>query len=158
MRIGVISDTHGSLARFEFALSRLGPVEALVHLGDLVRDALDIQARTGLPVHMVRGNCDSAPGVPLETVIEPLPGIRLLISHGHQYGVKYSLNRLSFRAQELECQAALFGHTHMPQMERQGRVLLLNPGSLSLPRGGQAASLACLELDDQGINGWIIPL
>ena len=50
--------------------------------------------------------------------------------HGDRYGVKSSLSRLSYRAEELSCGCALFGHTHRAFSGYVGRALLINPGAL----------------------------
>ena len=45
--------------------------------------------------------------------------------------VKSSLTHLSYRAEELACQAAFFGHTHRAFCGYVGGALLLNPGDVS---------------------------
>ena len=62
--------------------------------------------------------------------MEELCGARILLAHGDRYGVKSSLTRLSYRAEELACQAAFFGHTHRAFCGYVGGALLLNPGAL----------------------------
>ncbi len=146
MRIGVVSDTHGVLDNLEAAISRLGKLDGWIHLGDVAGDAKQIAKRTGLPLQSVRGNCDFSLEAPAELIYQPQPGIRLLVCHGHRYGVKSGLQRLQYKAQEEGCCGALFGHTHNPAMEKQGELLLLNPGSLSLPHAGKRPSCAVLEI------------
>jgi len=152
MRVGVVSDSHGRLHNFPLAAEKLGPVDAWVHLGDYYRDAERIGEEAGLPVHAVMGNCDLLfpDEGKTEEVWEPQPGVRLLLTHGHVYGVKSGLMRLICRAEELQCTAALFGHTHIPLLERQGNLTLLNPGTLSAPYGGQNATCALLEIREDG--------
>ena len=41
-------------------------------------------------------------------------------------------------AREENCGLAFFGHTHRMYLERVHGVLVCNPGSISLPRGGPA--------------------
>ena len=67
-----------------------------------------------------------------------LGGVRFFLTHGDRYGVKSSLTHLSYRAAELRCQAALFGHTHDPFCGYVGAALPLNPGAL---RDGNWADL-----------------
>ena len=62
--------------------------------------------------------------------MEELGGARILLAHGDRYGVKTSLTHLSYRAEELACQAAFFGHTHRAFCGYVGGALLLNPGAL----------------------------
>ena len=51
----------------------------------------------------------------------------ILAVHGHLQRVKYSLTRLSFEAQEANADIVLFGHTHIPMVEKNG-ILFVNPG------------------------------
>ena len=78
----------------------------------------------------VRGNCDSPLCPAPAERVEALGGARILLAHGDRYGVKSSLTRLSYRAEELACQAAFFGHTHRAFCGYVGGALLLNPGAL----------------------------
>ena len=39
-------------------------------------------------------------------------GIKIFFTHGHKWGVKYSTDRLFYKAKEIGAQIALFGHTH----------------------------------------------
>jgi putative phosphoesterase len=68
------------------------------------------------------------------------------LTHGHRQSVKSGLSNLLYRTLELECKAAIFGHTHIPCMEFAEGVHLLNPGSLTRPLGGRP-SYALLTLE-----------
>ena len=54
----------------------------------------------------------------------------MLICHGHTYGVKTSLLAAGLKAEQDRLDAFLFGHTHKPLIDRRGRTLFLNPGSV----------------------------
>lgn len=142
MRVAVFSDTHGRLDRLPAAAERLGQVDAVIHLGDLIADVEAIGQALSAPVYAVRGNGDRADRAPLERVVE-VEGVRLLCVHGHLYPDLY---RLSLKAEQERCDAALFGHTHVPLLEAHGRILLLNPGSLSRPRGSSRPGCALLTI------------
>lgn len=144
-RLLVLSDTHGATGRIDLAIIKAGRTDGVIHLGDYVRDAEYIR-RKGLEVWNVRGNCDIEGGAETELTLH-LGGCRLLLTHGHRLGVKYSLQRVFLRAQEMEAQAVLFGHTHTPLNTYEGGILLLNPGSLAEPRNGKA-TFALLEAED----------
>lgn len=157
MRIGVISDTHGSVYAVESVLKAAGTVDAWIHLGDHYSDA-NLLRHTGAQVYAVKGNCDLMQGAPAEAVIE-LGEIRIFIAHGHTYQVKNTLSRLAYRAEELYCRAALYGHTHCPAYEMLGSLALLNPGSPSQPRGdGRRGTFAVLTIDKGLITGEILTL
>ncbi|HBI08638.1 MAG TPA: YfcE family phosphodiesterase, partial [Franconibacter pulveris] len=44
------------------------------------------------------------------------------------------------------------GHTHIPVAERRNDIIFFNPGSVSIPKGGFAASYGMLEDDVLSIN------
>jgi len=157
MRIGVVSDTHGMLDFLDCALAKMGQVDALIHLGDYTSDVPYIQRHTQLQVYSVSGNCDAPDSAPGERVIV-CDGVRLFLTHGHRYGVKRDGLRLIYRANELGCSAALYGHTHQPELNYECGVLLINPGSLSRPRGGSQVSCAVLEIEDGEVQARLLPL
>ncbi len=157
MKICVISDTHGSDAAIRRALNAADGADCFIHLGDNVRDARSIEAVTQKTVYSVRGNCDMASEAEDERVLT-LCGARLFITHGHRYGVSSSTTRLACRGEELCCGAALFGHTHMSLVEAWGPLLLINPGSPALPRGGMQPSIAMLDINDGEIYPRIVTL
>jgi len=147
MLIGVISDTHGSAYGIDRAILAAGDVDAWFHLGDVLSDAQALESRTGKNVYRVKGNCDYSSVIPSENTAE-LEGIRILFTHGHTLGVKYGLDSLFRRAKELNCDVALFGHTHMSAIEPSGKICAINPGSPSCPRYGYSPSIAILRIED----------
>ena len=83
----------------------------------------------------VKGNCDCLP-LPEELVLEE-EGVRMLLAHGHRYGVKSDLLSLSLRAEELGCKLVFFGHTHIPEIIERDGVTFVNPGSVTHPAFGE---------------------
>ena len=110
----VISDTHGHRANMTLALSRVGEVDMIIHLGDYSRDAEHLRTLTKTPVHGVKGNCDFNASAEAEW-LQTLEGVRILAVHGHKQGVKLSLMNLGLYALEKQAQLVLFGHTHVPR-------------------------------------------
>lgn len=171
MRIAVISDTHGSLASVDRCILRAGDVDCWLHLGDVKYDAGYLAGKAGVPVYSVFGNCDGGCGLACPEEVFPIPqkasaserviainGVRIFMCHGHNYDVDLAPFTLSYRARELDCQAALYGHTHMANLEAYGGLLLLNPGSPSRPRGGRKPSFALMTVNEGGVNADIILL
>lgn len=142
MRIAVFSDTHGDLTRLDAAMQAVEPVDVFLHLGDFSSDAARIAKRLMLPYHAVRGNCDTRHDFPSEQVVQ-YEKTALLLAHGHQYP---NTDSLAYRAEELHCAAALYGHTHQPQLSASGRILLINPGSLSRPRNASKPSFCVISI------------
>lgn len=131
MRLFIISDSHGDLFTLDRILSRATGFDAILHLGDGAADMLLEKERTeNIPVICVRGNCDSpAYGYPDKEVLT-FDDVRILACHGHAYGVKYGMTRLSLAAEEAGAALCLFGHTHSPLCEQADGITFLNPGSV----------------------------
>ncbi|WP_449240888.1 metallophosphoesterase [Desulfoscipio gibsoniae] len=157
MRIGVISDTHGSISSAVKAIYEMGEIDALIHAGDLYSDALRISPVIKVPVYAVPGNCD-IPGQVKEELTITLCGRKIYITHGHLYRVKNSLQSLYYRAREMEAKVVVFGHTHVPVNTWEGNVLLFNPGSTSRPPAGIKAGCGILSIGTDVIKGKLISL
>ena len=148
MRIGVFSDSHGDISAARRFYGSLAPLDCLFHLGDYAADAGKLSKLFSCPAYAVRGNCDFRSDQPLERIVD-LGGKRFLLLHGHQY---YYADALLYRGEEAHADMVLYGHTHMPDLSADGPRLLLNPGSLSRPRGGSAESCALLLLTGKDLS------
>lgn len=170
-RIGVVSDTHGSLSALDACIRAAGKVDGWFHLGDYASDAKRLGELSGLPVFSVLGNCDGGYSreaeenslfAPQKRVVSErvvtVEESRIFLCHGHLYDVDMGTLALSYRAEELGCAAALYGHTHRGELSAFGRVLVLNPGSPSRPRGFAKPSFAVLEADGKDVNARIVVL
>ena len=127
----VFSDSHGNLEYMKRAVEEYRP-DGVLHLGDVSRDAQRLaQLFPGLPVEGVRGNCDGMSGdAPVEREIF-IGGKRLWLLHGHTYHVKWGVGMLVSEARARGVDAVLFGHTHQPLCYREGRLWVVNPGTVS---------------------------
>ena len=148
MRIGVFSDTHGDISPARRFFHSLAPLDCLFHLGDYAADGDKLAKLFSCPVYAVRGNCDYRSDAPLERQVD-LGGKRFLLLHGHQY---YSYSSLLYRGEEVHADMVLYGHTHMPDLSADGPRLILNPGSLSRPRGGSVESCALVLLEGKDMT------
>ena len=134
-KILVVSDSHGSDTGIRQAIKQEGEdIDVLVHCGDMGHD---IKASLGLDyrfdIYSVTGNCDYLlPQIP--EVSFKLGYFNFLVIHGHLLDVKYSNDRIIAYAKENYADIVLFGHSHIPEIEERFGVLLVNPGSISLPR------------------------
>ena len=129
MKILVLSDSHGAIESMERAVERTDP-HLILHLGDCWRDGEKLQGRfPKIPLQQVPGNCDFRSDQPAERLL-CLEDFRILMCHGHTYGVKQSLTAAGFAAEEQDLDLFLFGHTHRPLVDRRGKTLFLNPGSI----------------------------
>lgn len=157
MRVGILSDSHGNLKRAEQAVRRMGQPDLLLHAGDHYEDALLLADSCGVEVRAVAGNCDRfAPG-PVEELLE-IEGYRIYLTHGHLYGVKLGLKRLTGRAGEVGASIVIYGHTHAPLKKLINGVLYLNPGSIAWPRLPGRYTFAVLEFRRSGYSAEIYEL
>ena len=127
MKLLVLSDSHGNLSHMEEAVLRVRP-RMILHLGDCWRDGEKLRDLfPDIPFHQVPGNCDYRPDEPAERLLF-LEDKRVLMCHGHTYGVKQTLLNAGYAAEEQNLDLFLFGHTHKPLVDMRGKTLFLNPG------------------------------
>ena len=156
MKLYVISETHGNVDKALEVYTKLHSIDLIVHLGDMERDVKQISHSTGKPVISVRGNNESYNcAAPDWNILETEYG-NILLTHGHRQSVKSNLQKLLYRARELECRAALFGHTHMPFYTEEQGIHLLNPGSLCLPLDGTSGSYAIVNTSKDSFSASIV--
>lgn len=148
MKILVISDTHGDTSKAEEAIRKNREVNLIIHLGDYFRDAQRLSAIfPEIPIEYIYGNSDfMIEDVPSEKMLE-LDGKRIFITHGHRYSVKWDYDKLYRKAEEMNADVLLFGHTHIPDFIQKGKYCVLNPGSISDPRDDSNESYAIIEID-----------
>ena len=141
----IISDTHGKSDLVEKAV-RLTRPHLTLFCGDGLRDLAFLPSLG--PLYAVRGNCDfwnlTDLGDVEETMTLTPDGFKILLTHGHRFGVKSGLGALIAKAVREEADAVLFGHTHEPLewtlLPEQGKqrfglrltkpLHIFNPGSL----------------------------
>lgn len=141
MRIGLVSDLHG---RFDPHLPRvLAGVERILVAGDIVEPGLLDRLREIAPVDAVRGNNDMSPVLTAlpEFLCLDLAGTRVLMAHDR------GNRRLAAEMRRHAPDVLVVGHSHKPLVERDGGVLIVNPGSsgpkrFSLPRTAGTMVLA----------------
>ena len=164
MRIGVISDIHGNADGMRTALGRMGDVDELLCLGDIIEefrfdnDSVAILRERG--ARCVLGNHDlgllSSHGerartadhvdpalvewlashpLTIDTMIE---GHRLVMTHASPFAphTEYvmPMSPEMMRIGEVAADLVLIGHTHRQMVHRVGRPLVVNPGSVGQAR------------------------
>lgn len=145
MKVVIVSDSHGDVSFLRDNIDLIKDADCLIHLGDYDRDVEEIRDFLPIRTIAVRGNNEFFSDQPYEKVVY-LEGFKFFLTHGHKYGVYGGLHYLRDKALELEADFALFGHTH-EYCEIDDDVIIINPGSCSLPRDGKK-SFVILELDD----------
>ena len=141
MKIGVVSDTHGLLRPEVEAV--LDGCAVILHGGDIGgQDILDALGELA-PVYPVRGNNDWGPwgeSIPLTRELE-LGGLRICMAH----------MKRDLPGDLTSYDLVITGPTHKYAESRQGKTLLLNPGSCGPRRFGQPITFALLEVTEKGI-------
>lgn len=159
MTLLILSDSHGHPERIDEAIRRVRP-DGILFAGDGLRDMA--RCEPSCPLWAVQGNCDwmASPLIVNSTVLQPeeeelitMEGLRILLMHGHTYGVKGGLGRAVSRAAAQNADLLIFGHTHVPlelhlspdrsyDLSVSKPLTVFNPGSL----GDPAASFGTLTI------------
>ena len=130
----------------------------IVHAGDLTSVGFleELQA-LGPPVHAIHGNADDA------ALRGLLPGEMVIEVDGARVGLIHDPGKRDGREPRLlarfpGCDAVVYGHTHLPQIEQHEGVWILNPGSPTERRRGPFRSMLLLHLAAGEIGPELIEL
>ena len=146
MKIGVIGDTHGSVQAIRQVLQKTVPVKQWLHTGDYAHDANILATSTSLPVVAVRGNGDGWESPAKLDIFLEFEGFKVWVTHGNKYLRNGGVQELAWWGHKFEVNVVVFGHTHVPLVQEETGLLLFNPGSPVLPRGGFPPSFGILTL------------
>lgn len=125
----VISDTHGRLPDSQTLWEAFDNADYIFHLGDGAREIETLKAAYPSKLKFVYGNADGRSDNQ-EALIE-LEGVKLFLTHGHNYKVKSSDLTLHMRGLELGAQCCLHGHVHTPSITDYTDLKIIDPGSLN---------------------------
>ncbi|TJX15872.1 metallophosphoesterase [Tissierella creatinini] len=149
MRVIVVSDTHRSISNFLEKVKTMDKPDLILHLGDYTNDGDRIEEDLGINVIKVKGNGDFASIYNEDEILE-IRGKRVFLTHGHNYGVYYSNDRLYYKGLEVEADIVLYGHTHIPEIIQEENMIIMNPGSPTRPRGrDMKPTFGLLEITDK---------
>ena len=167
MKLMIASDIHGSARYCAQLMERLqeeAPGQLLL-LGDLLyhgpRNALPEEYDCPRAYEMlnavkekivaVRGNCDSEVDqmvlefpIMADYALLEIDGVSLYATHGHMWSEQ-------FPPLMQPGTVLLNGHTHVPACTPHGTFVYINPGSVSIPKGGSRHSYMTLE---NGLFQW----
>jgi putative phosphoesterase len=132
--LAIISDTHlprGTRWLPESCLARLATADLILHAGDITTvGVLEALQALGPPLLAVCGNVDDAAlreALPDQLVVELADGVRVGMVHdaGPAKGRPGRMRR-----RFPDCAAVVFGHSHIPLVERDTHgFIIFNPGS-----------------------------
>ncbi|MBZ4663404.1 MAG: phosphodiesterase [Caloramator sp.] len=162
MKIGFISDIHGYPKRFKRAMELLKDADVVLCAGDvlyhgprnpilegynpqgLVEELKNIQKE----LIIARGNCDAEVDLmvleyPVFTpvVFYEKDGVRFMVNHGHEY----SDDEIKMMIDRFNIDVMVLGHTHIRRFEKYKNSVIINPGSISVPKGDDIPSFAYYE-------------
>lgn len=140
MKWVVVSDNHGMSPILTDIKSIHHDADRFIHLGDseFMRDNPEIRDYVA-----VRGNCDG-PWFE-QTMVLQEDGI--FLTHGHLYAVNGGREKLAAAAKEAGCSLALYGHTHVRQIEEIEGVICINPGSIAQSRSEEPETYLVIQDD-----------
>ena len=159
--VAVISDMHlprGARRLPDACLDRLRSSDLILHGGDVsTLAALDELRAVGPPLEAVHGNADEP------ALRALLPEERIVEVAGVRIGMRHDPGPAAGRAERLverfrDCDAVVFGHTHLPVVEVHERIWLLNPGSPSERRRGPFRSMLVLEIEGGDVRPELVRL
>jgi uncharacterized protein len=152
----VIADTH--IPRRARTLPQplipyLERADLVLHAGDLMEPALLDELAAYAPVRAVRGNMDPE-GLP-ETLELEFGGVRVAMIHDS--GPKRG-RRARMRRRFPDARVVVFGHSHIPLLEDEDGLMLLNPGSPTDRRRQPRHTFALLRVEGGEARAEILPL
>jgi len=153
-RVAVLADTHlprGARRLPERCVDELAQADLILHAGDFVAASVLEELSVYAPVEAVHGNMDEPALAAL------LPERRVVGVEGFRVGLVHSSGAREGRAARLvswfpDCDAVVYGHTHIPEATRHCEVWILNPGSPTERRRAPAHSMLVL-----GVAGSLEP-
>ncbi len=160
MLIGVLSDTHiperaDKIPETVFEIFK--DVDMILHAGDLVSlDVMD-QLKKLAPTICVQGNMDRYYGLKLpKRDIITVEKFRIGLDHGEVYP-RGDTQQLKYIALEMDVDALITGHTHWAFINKVDKILLLNPGSPTVPRMSDPTVMV-LEIENNTIDSKIVKI
>ena len=137
MLIGLISDTHIPDRMRELpekVFEAFKDVEMILHAGDVTSQEVIEKLEEIAPVTAIQGNTDRIVGLNLpKTAVVEAEEHKIGVIHGEVYP-RADTQQLHYLAKQLDVDILVSGHSHQPKVEKVEDVLLINPGSPTVPR------------------------
>ncbi len=147
MKVLIISDTHRQTDNFYRVIDKIGPIDLIIHCGDVEGSEYEFEAAAECPIVMVAGNNDFFSELSREEYLDIGP-YKVWVTHGHTYYVSMGYERIKDEAIGRGVDVVMFGHSHRPLIDIDDEVIAVNPGSLSYPRQeNRRPSYVVMELD-----------
>ena len=154
----VVADTHiprRAKALPEGLTPHLKRADLVLHAGDLLVENVLYELGAYAPVRAVRGNVDGWDVRLPETLEFELGGVPVAMTHdsGQSKG-----RRSRMRRRFPGARVVVFGHSHIPLLEDEDGLMLLNPGSPTDKRRQPEHTFALLRVEDGEVSAEIVAL
>lgn len=154
MLIGLISDTHIPDRMKELpekVFEAFKDVEMILHAGDVTSQEVIEKLEEIAPVTAIQGNTDRIVGLDLpKTTVVEAEELKIGVIHGEVYP-RADTQQLHYLAKQLDVDILVSGHSHQPKVEKVENVLLINPGSPTVPRLADR-TIMILEINKKEVN------
>ncbi|MFC2034919.1 metallophosphoesterase family protein [Chloroflexota bacterium] len=167
IRVGLIADTH-----IPRDIKTLPPhvkeafkdVELILHAGDIYVPGILDELETIAPVLAAQGNGDEE--FPSDRRLDErqllsIAGLNVGLTHAINYpgSPNYPLDEVMDKEFGKHMDIIVFGDTHVAMVERYNGILLVNPGSPTLPNGRyELGTVAILEITENRSKARIVQL
>lgn len=155
MKIAVLSDTHlregQSLPRWVW--EQCENVDCIIHAGDVVNSNLLSDLKQIAHLEVVQGNCDGweLASLPEKKVVY-CGEVRIGITHG-AYGKGHTTPERAYNMFDKDTvDVIIFGHSHIPYLEKQEEILMFNPGSPTDKRRQPKFSMGIIDINGKDID------
>jgi len=157
----VIADTHlprGRRRLPEECLRRIATADLVIHAGDFSSvSAYEEIAAIGPRLAAVHGNVDEP------ALRERLPERELAVVEGVRIGVVHDAGPARGRLARMRrafpgAEAVVFGHSHLPLLERDRGFQIFNPGSPTERRRASAHTMGTARVSERGIRFTLVRL
>lgn len=154
LRVGVVSDTHGSLdPQLPFLLRG---ADRILHAGDIGGGFVVEELELVAPLTAVIGNMDAPCGLP-ERVGMELGGAQVLLTHTGLSGWRLAPALADYLSRR-PARVVVFGHTHEPLCEEREGLILFNPGSAGRKRFRQPRCFGWMEVGGEELRFRVVSL
>jgi len=160
--VGLISDTHvpkraAKVPQRVFDIFQ--NVDFIIHAGDLVELSVIDELEQAAPVLAVHGNMDTPETNDVLPSINSLKLFDWKIGVTHDPDILNGSDKMIYLAQENGFNVLVYGHTHCPRINWEGKVLFVNPGSPTDPSSfPNKPSVGLLQVTRKAIVPQIVEL
>jgi len=158
MKLTVTADSHKDFHKLKGVAEVNTDADLFIHLGDGQYELIDVANEfPDMKFVFVKGECDH--GNTKEERVITIGGLKVFCTHGHNLGVNDGLEQILDKAMFHDCKIALYAHTHIYKTDYINGIYLMNPGSVSEPRGKNPPTYGVIETaEDMTIKMNIVEL